>query len=225
VRILLALLALPLLLLACALVAYRVPMPASLSGSRDLVAAVAAGIAGIGYLLGLGAYLLGSLRRSARALDPILEPLGLIGGPYAGFGRRYTGVLEGQEVEVRYLPAHRLQPARLDLAVEAEIGVRMAVGRQRPLLDCRDCPRLALGDEFPYRVYARDEHAARRLLSGTAPRRALDRLMDVPGAPTLYIQPGQAWLRARPWRTAALPREAGPEIDGWLRALVRLASR
>jgi hypothetical protein len=210
VHILLWLLIVPIVLVICVTTAYRVPLPAALSGSRDLVAAISAGLLGMGYLLALAIYLLWLLRRSAQALDPVLEPLGLVGRGYAGFGRQYIGVLEGRAVEVRYFPAQAIRAARLDLVVEAQTGKRMAVGRRRPLLDCRDCPRLDLGEAVPYQVYAQDDLAARRWFADPEVRAALDRLMRAEGSPTLYVLPDRIWLRVQPWGVA------GAEIEAWL---------
>jgi hypothetical protein len=217
-RILLVLLILPILLLVCALLAYRVPLPAALSGSRDLVAAITAGLAGAGYLLALVAYLLVVVRRSSRALDPVLEPLGLVARGHLVFGRRYAGVLDGRPIQVRYLPAQAMWPARLDLTVESGLGTRMAVGSRRPLLDCRDCLPLHLGEDLPYRVYAQDQRAARDLFADRAVRAIVDRLMDARGGPELYVQPGRTWFRVQ-------PRHPAPaEIKGWLSDLVSLSS-
>jgi hypothetical protein len=217
VRILLALLALPILLLLCILTAYRAPLPASLNGARDLVAAIAAGLAGAGYLLARLFYLFWFVRRSARALDPILQPMGLIRSATTGFGRRYTGVIDGRAVKVRYTPAYALSAPRLDLMVEAQLGTRMAVSRQRPLLDCRDCPQVDLGEGVPYQVYAQDAQMARRLLADPAAVDALDRLMGAEGVAELYVQPDRVWFRAR------LRSLKEAEIESWLKELVRLA--
>jgi hypothetical protein len=218
VRILLLLLVLPVLLLLCILTVYRLPLPPLLSGSRDLVAALSAGLVGIGYLLALTFYLLWSLRHSAQALDPVLEPLGLVGRGYAGFGRQYAGVLEGRAVEVRYFPAQAMRAARLELAVEAQTGTRIAVGWQRPLLDCRDCPQLDLGGGALYRVYAQDPLAARQWLADPETRATVDRLMDAEGTPVLYVQPERLWFRVHPWQAAVR------QIEDWLDDLLLLAS-
>jgi hypothetical protein len=210
------LLVLPVLLLACILIAYRAPLPGAVSASRDLVAAVTAGLAGAGYLLGLAVYLLLSLRRSARALDPRLEALGLTGHAHGGFGRQYVGELAGRPVEVRFLPAQAMRPARLDLFFTAQGQTRMAVGWQRPLLDCRDCKQVDLGPEVGYSVFAEDPETTRELLAGPNLRPVLDRLMEVEGEPVLYVQPDRLWYRVRPWSLE------GAEVEGWLRALARL---
>jgi hypothetical protein len=222
VRILFTLLALPVLLLLCALAAYRVPLPAALGGSRDLVAAAAAGLLGLGYLAGLLAYLSLFLRRAGRALDPVLTPSGLVAGWEFPLGRRYSGTLDGRGVEVRYRPAYALQPARLDVTVDAQPGQRLAAsaGPQRPLLDCRDCPRLDVPELGSVRVYARDEARARALLARPEAQAALVRLLDAPaasGTRELYLQPERVWFRAR------LRRVMEAEVMAWLDDVLLLA--
>jgi len=212
-RLLLLLLILPVLLLCCALTMLWVPLPTSLEGARNQVAAIATGLAGAGYLVGIGVYVIASLWSAGRTLDPALTPLGLIAQPYALFGRQYRGLLRGRPVQVRYLPAQASRPARLDLFVHADLGARIAIGQQRPLLDCCDCPRLASveAEIGPLQVYAQDETQARRLLADETARAALRRLVDDPSSPgrqELYVQPGRIWLRARPWQVGARQVEA-----------------
>jgi len=222
VRILFTLLALPVLLLLCALTVYRMPLPAALDGSRDLVAAVAAGLLGAGYLAGLLVYLALSLRRAGRVLDPVLTPSGLVAGGEFPLGRRYSGTLDGRGVELRYRPAYALQPARLDVTVDAQPGQRLAAsaGPQRPLLDCRDCPRLDVPELGSVRVYARDEARARALLARPEAQEALMRLLEAPGASgtrELYLQPERVWFRAR------LRRVRETEVVAWLDDVLLLA--
>jgi hypothetical protein len=213
VRVFFFLLPLPILILLCALTVYRMPLPAALAGSRDLVAAVAAGLIGMGYLGGLLVYLLFFLRRAGRALDPALAqgslhptwtPLG---------GRHYTGEINGRDVEARYRPAYALQPAHLDVTVHAPLGQRLALstGSQRPLLDCRDCPRIEVPGLPGIRVYAADEFRAHAWLTQAPVQAALARLLapaDGAGVGELYVQPDQIWLRAR-------LRMAESELAAW----------
>jgi hypothetical protein len=222
VRILFTLLALPILILLCALIAYRVPLPAALDGSRDRVAAIAAGLLGVGYLAGLLVYLSLSLRRAGRALDPALTPSGLVAGWEFPLGRRYSGTLDGRDVEVRYQPAYALQPAHLDVTVVAQPGQRLAAsaGPQRPLLDCRDCPRLEVPGLRGVRVYAQDEARAHALLAHPEAQEALVRLLEAPdasGTRALYLQPERVWFRAR------LRRVTETEIVAWLDDVLLLA--
>jgi hypothetical protein len=224
----LLLLLLPVLLFGCALFMLRVPLPASLEGARNPVAAIVTGLVGAACLAGIVVYVIASLRGAGRSLDPVLATLGLAAKPHALYGRQYHGLLQGRRVQVHYLPAQASRSARLDLYLDAAVGTRMAIGRRRPLLDCRDCPRLAspvgdagLGADLgPLRVYAEDETQARRLLADETVRAAIRRLLADPASPgpqELYIQPGRVWLRARPWRIGE------GQIEAWLNALLALA--
>jgi hypothetical protein len=118
---------------------------------------------------------------------------------------------------VRYFAGQALHAARLDIAVEAEPGTRMAVGRQRPLLDCRDCPQLEGIEGVSYQVYAEDAVAARRWLANPGVRATLDPLMGGRGGPELYVQPDRLWFRIRP------RHDVRAETVDWVQALVRLA--
>lgn len=224
-RVLLLLLLLPVLLFCCALLMLMAPLPASLEGTRNTAAAIATGLVGAAYLAGIVVYAIASLRRAGRSLDPVLTPLGLAAKPHALHGRQYHGLLRGRPVQVHYLPAQANRSACLDVTVTADLGTRpgfrMAIGRQRPLLDCRDYPRLEVEPDLgPLHVCAQDETQARRLLADARVRDAIRCLLADPASPgpqELYIQPGRIWLRARPW-----PIGEG-QIEAWLDALLALA--
>jgi hypothetical protein len=219
-RILIALLALPVLLLLCILTVYRMPLPAALDGSRDLTAAVVAGFLGLGYLAGLLVFVLASLRRAGRALDPALFPLGFVPESTFSLQRGYAGQLDGRTVEIRYHPAYALQPATLDLTVRAQPGQRLAAstGLQRPLLDCRDCPRVEVSGLPGIQLYAADEAHARAWLAHPAVQPALLCALDGPGVRELYLQADRVWLRAH-------LRMPGDEIAAWMKdALPALAA-
>jgi hypothetical protein len=169
------------------------------------MAAVMTGTLGIGYLIGLAVYAVSIPLRSARALDPVFVSRGLIPGNYMVFGRQYHGHVQGRQVDVDYMPAQMLQPALLNISVAAQLDLRMAVGEQRPLLDCRNCPRVDL-DELGLghlHIYAQDVAWARTLLADPANRATIHRLMGDQGEHGLrqvYLQPGKVWLRAHPSR-------------------------
>lgn len=86
--------------------------------------------------VGLAVYVASSFLRAGRILDSVLTPIGLVSGSYPVFGRRYHGVIEGREMEVYFVPSQGVRPAQLNVYVGADPGTRMAIGRQRPLLDC-----------------------------------------------------------------------------------------
>jgi hypothetical protein len=128
--------------------------------------------------------------------------MGLVSERYLAFWGRYRGAVDGRDVEMIALPGYGVRSPQVDLRVAAPLGFRMAVGRQRPLLDCRECPLLNL--ESPewagFRIYAGDAERARRLLEDLASAAALQRLMDrseIPGLVEAYVQPERIWLRVR----------------------------
>jgi hypothetical protein len=201
VRILIFFLVLPVLVFVCALIVYRMPLPARLDGSRDLIAAIAAGLTGMGALAGLVVYLLVSLRHASRILEPTLTGLGL-DARWSLLGRRYTGTLAERSTRVTYRPAFALQPARLDVSMAAQLDQRLAAGTgpQRPLLDCRDCPRLEVPGLPGIGIYAPDEARTRAWLDRPGVEPALFRALGglgVSGTSELYLQPERLWLRAR----------------------------
>jgi hypothetical protein len=212
------------LLLACALIVLWVPLPGPFpppfSDGRNLLVAIVTGILGIGTIVGLAVYVVSSFLRAGRGLDPTLEAMGLVSERYLAFGRRYRGAVDGRDVEVTALPGYGVHSPQADLRVTANLAFRMAVGRQRPLLDCRDCPLLEL--EPPkwagLQIYAGDAERARRLLDDPASAAALQRLIgEAPGLIEVYVQPERIWLRAR------IHAVTGVRVQRWFDDLLALA--
>jgi len=206
-RILWLLLALPILLFLCALIGMWLPLPQpfppALSSGRNLTSAIVTGILGAGYIMGLAVYVVASFLRAGRILDPVLASREMASKSYRGFGRQYHGVLEGREVAVYFLPAQGVSPALLNVYVEADLGTRVAIGRQRPLLDCRDGARLEVaGTELEeLQVYAQEEESASHLLTDAVSSAAIARLLVAPqgyGFREIYLQPERVWLRMQP---------------------------
>ena len=167
------------------------------------MAAIAIGILGAGYLIGLTVFVIASSRRASHALDPVFTSAGLASESYLLFGRRCRGAIQGRHVEVTFVPSQGVSAAQINVYVSTSLGTRVAIARRKPLLDCGDCPRVNLGEALlgGFQVYSRDGEYARRLLADTKVRSALQRLLDggdVVGSREVYLQPERAWLRARP---------------------------
>jgi hypothetical protein len=151
VRIILLILIPPLILFACVLVALWVPLPRPfpppLGQTRNLVAAIAVGVLGIGYLVGLAVYAILSFLQAGRALDPILAPMGFTSQSHGVFGRAYHGSVEGRGVDIDYMPARVPGLAVLNIHVSADLGTRMAIVERPPSSDVHAergvCPRFA----------------------------------------------------------------------------------
>jgi hypothetical protein len=205
-RILLLIVVPPLLIIFCALVLMWIPLPrplpAPLSSARNLMAAAIAGLLGVGYLFGLVVYVVGSTSRAGQSLDPELRRMGLEPEGYMLIGRRYRGDVGGRQVEVTYLPPAALQPAHLDIRVEANSGMRAAFGRTRPLLDCQDCPLLVVDDPGweNVQVYTQDDAGVRGLVADPTSGAAIRRLVgsaESQRSRDVYLQPQRVWTRVR----------------------------
>ena len=225
-RILLLILVPPVLFLLCALAILWIPLPQPFpppfSGERNRISAITTGILGAMYVVGLAAYVITSVLRAGRILDPVLVPAGLASKSYLVFGRQYHGMIQSREVRVYFVPPQGISPAQLTVHVFASPGTRMSIGQKRSLLNGTDCTQLnakelGLGH---LQVYARDEESARTLLADPATRAALRRLVDdqeAPGSREVYLQPKSVWMRARPRRITE------GQLRQWLDDLLVLA--
>lgn len=226
-RRLLAMLVPPLVALGLALAVMWLPLPAPFpitgSDSRTRAAAVAMGVLGIAYLAGLAVVLVSWIGGASRSLDGALLPMGLIPQRHLLVGRRYGGMVQGRSVEVEHTPSVALQPALLNIHVAAESDRRMAIGRTRPLLDCRRCARVQTSapELAGLHVYAEDVEWSREFLADARNQQLVGELIalrGISGTTELYFQPGRIWLRACP--RAGRARAA---IEGWIEGLVALA--
>ena len=209
-RLLFHILILPIFILVCAVVMMWLPLPdflpPALSRGRNQLAAVVTGVLFMGNLVWTALYVIGSLLQHSRAVDEAFSPLGLEGQSYLLFGRQYHGLVEGRQVDVTFVKGR--WSATLNIYVVADIDTRVAIGAKRPLLDCRECPRLSLGDSDlrHVQIFAQDEAWTRGLLADLEARGALSRLMAGQkslGQGELYLQPGRIWLNSHPSRVDA----------------------
>ncbi|MFL7791992.1 MAG: hypothetical protein AB8I69_07615 [Anaerolineae bacterium] len=220
--ILLPLLILFVLALAIILIPLPHPFPETKSPERNRVAAVAIGVLGAAYLVGLTVYVVSWFLQVGQALDSTLVPLGLTSESYMGFGRQYHGEIEGRQVDITYQSAQTIKPAMLNIYVSASTETRAALGPGKPLLDCRDCPEVKI--ETPQlsqlHVVAQDETWMRRLLADPANAVTANRLLGDQGTlglRELYLQPDRIWLRAHPRQSTE------NQFRQWLADLLTLA--
>jgi hypothetical protein len=144
------------------------------------------------------------------------------------FGRRYRGHVEGREIEADYMPSQVGKPSLLNVYVESDVDTRMAIGTQRPLLDCADCLYVNADekDMDHLHILARDESWARGLLGRNGNGDVLLRLMhdqEALGKREIYFQPDRIWLRAHP-TTQVTEVDLQQWFDGAL-ALAQAAER
>jgi hypothetical protein len=226
VRIILLILLPPIILFVFALAMIVTPLPhpfpEAQSPERNRMAAITTGVLGAAYLVGLTVYAVSWFLQAGQALDSSLVPLGLTSEGYMGFGRQYRGEIKGRQVDVTYQPAQMIKPALLNIYVSTNAGTQAALGPGKPLLDCRDCPKVAV--ETPglsqLHVAAQDEAWMRGLLADPANAAAASRLLgnqETLGLRELYIQPDRIWLRAHPKQVTE------DQFQHWLDDLLTLA--
>ena len=193
---------------------------AGLGRTRTAIAAITTGVLGLGYVVGIGVYLVAFVRQAGRVLEPVLLSRGLSMQADVGVGQSYRGQVEGRTVQVSFVPGRALDRSLLNVYVSADAGTRAAIGVQRPLLDCQECPLVDWADLTGLQAAAEDEGWVRRWLSAPEHRAVLEGMLGAgagDGTRELYVQPERLWLRAR------LQRVDPSQVSAWLDALLLLA--
>jgi hypothetical protein len=225
-RLVLLIFLIPIFLFLLALAMLWVPLPAPLpvvsSSGRNLLAAVCTGVVGLVLLGGVAVYTVNYIRRAGHWLDRVFPSPAYTFRPFMVAGRQYQGAEQGRRVEANYIPAARVQPALLNLYVDAESKISAAIGTKRPIMDCRDCPRVEnLGcDLDELLIYSADPEWIRRYLDNSTIRNIIiDMLVEKgPGMRELYIQPDKIWLRSHP--SSGISAE---QVRRWCSDLLELA--
>lgn len=199
------------------------PFPDPLSADRSLMAAVITGILGLGYLVGMVFYVASRFRKASRRMDSVFTVKGLRPESYMLFGRRYFGFLNEIPVDVNFIPARGVQRSLLNIYLNVNNDVRLAIGTGKGLLDCRDCPQVTV--EYPefrdLRIFSNDGTWLHNLLRTSLVRTHFSNILkdqSVKGLREVYFIPGKIWLRALP-----TSRVMVDDINQWLDSLMILA--
>jgi hypothetical protein len=226
-RVLLLLLLLPILLVICALIALSLPLPPSMppawTSDRNAIAAVATGLTAMAYVVGVGLFAVRRILRASRLFDTLLDSAGLAPARQQGLWRCYQGRLQGKTATARLSPGFEFQPWRIDVAIDAELNFRIAIGSRRPLLDCRGVPRLSLSNDTldACHVHADDAKTAKCLLQEQDVQDALTGLLAEwahTNSWEIYLRPEGVWARIRTYRPSH------DMLERWLDRLSRLTT-
>jgi len=226
--LLLVLFLFPVILFACILVGLTLPLPEpfppALSQGRNVAVAIMTCFVGLVYVVGVGVYLIYWLTHPGVSFDRAFSTAGLDAVRHGAFASRYSGTMQGRSATATLQPAFKVQPWRLDVVISVDLppDVRIAMGRTRPLLDCRGAPELTFADSsFAHcRIYAVNEQQARRLLEEPAVRNAAVRLLaelQTISSWEIYVQPDRIWARVRAYRVGE------DRLTRWLEVLSELA--
>ncbi len=198
------------------------PFPERLGKTRNLIAAIGAGIFGLLWLVALGVSVVAAFRKAGRAFESAMVALGLTAQSHMGVGRRYRGVIGGHAVDAEFVPARMLQWPLLGITVTANVGAEMFVGAQAPPLGGVGRQRVQIeGDALgELQVFAGDGDAARRLLCSVNPQIFADLLGEQrqEGLRELHVRPDRIYLRCHPTGQVSDER-----VSQWVGHLLALA--
>jgi hypothetical protein len=158
-------------------------------------------------VIGLAVWAVGENLKPGRVLDGQMASRGYSAGGWMVFGRRYEGRRRGRRVEVECFPDRSGAPGLVQVFVPAAGCRRMALGRERPLLDCRGCPEVGAQDLVSGELVVLSEDAAwaRGALAAPGSAERLARLLlgqEPPGFRELYVQRDRLWFRCHPRRVS-----------------------
>jgi hypothetical protein len=226
-KIILAMFLFPILLLGVALLLIYVPLPRPFPEAgghdRNFMAAIITGVFGMVGVISLMVYVTYGYLNTGRVLDTVFSSRGLTTSSYLVFGRQYEGQLDGRQVLVQFTPPRSPTKGLLNIWVQIDLNQHMAIGMNRPLLDCSDCKQLdvsALG-LGQIQVFAADLDWSRNFLAEPTNLDLVNHLMEDAegwGMQEIYLQPGWVWLHARP-----LSNDLIANVDLWFENVMNLA--
>jgi hypothetical protein len=213
----------PVLICGIALLLLWLPLPPALSKNRNLIAAIATGLLGMGYLIAVLVGVISVVRDADPRLDEVCAAYGWSARGYSLGGRQCDGKFQGRAVTLRLQPGQGARRAVLDIFVAAQPPVKMAWGMRKPLLGCEGCTRITVDgwEDSALQVYAEDPVWANDWLAGEMVRAVAMRVVAEPervGYREVALQPERVWLRGHPSGTAD-----AQTIKGWLEDALLLA--
>jgi len=179
------------------------PLPPALSHGRNLLVAVLTGIAGLIYVVSIGVFIVRLFKNTAKFLDAVLIPAGFQAKAYLWIGSQYSGTYNGNSIRVHYISNQGFRPAILNIRIKTQMDMRLAIGLERPILDCTDCPRIHLHDvhDETFHIYGDQDSQTVQYLQSPGMAEHINFLLADQrhlGLRELYIQPDQIWLRSHP---------------------------
>lgn len=226
-RLLLLMLILPIVLAMWVVIVLAVPLPAAFpsawSDGRNMLAAISAGLLGIGGMVGIAGFAVGQVLRAGSSLDAAFEALGLAPAGHRAFARHFEGVLGGRRATATLHPPFQLQPWRLTVSVDARPRVRLALGKHGPLVNSCKLPRIRLDDREleACRVHAANQESGRQMVTSPAFRSGLKFFLETlvqPGTLEIHLESERIRLRLRAYRMQE------EQVRQWLEGLAQLTA-
>lgn len=197
------------------------PFPESFSNGRNLIAAITTGIIAAIWLFIYTVRVIRYFVTKGRLLDDALNSRHFKQSSYLLFGRRYIGEIRKRRIDIQFLPAHRGEPAKLEIFIQANNDFKGSVGVRRSVVYRERFAEIeTAGTPFEgLRVFTNNESIARQRLFDDRIATLFQRLIK-PSARLPYreinIQTGRIWYHVR------LHNISSSELLEWLDDLVEL---
>jgi hypothetical protein len=182
---------------------YLYSPPRYLLKGYDQLNAIIVGVLGIIFLLWLSYYLFSLVTEISLSFEPVMKEAGLSSERYLIFGRRYQGEINGKNIGVNFIPSTGLRPALLNIIVKPiEIGTKLAIVQDKPLLDCKNCKLITGFEELDgIKVFAQDEKMATEYLQDSKIKNIIFSLMHDQSSRSLreiYFKSSEVLFRIHP---------------------------
>lgn len=141
------------------------PFPAAMSSERNFLAAFLTGLLGMFMLISLAVSLVVSIKHGGSLLDQPLEKMGLHKTRYMLLGKRYSGIIDEEKVEITYFTPFQRQKGKLEIRIEESFPAEIVFTETRPRIYCRNCEPIDI--ETPVddlKVFAESPALAERFL-------------------------------------------------------------
>jgi len=215
----------PVILLVIAITCYVIPLPDSFlqswTSNRNLFAATVTGLFGLASLVWLPFYLGRILWQGAESFTLPFSEKGLVLRKSNYFARYYKGLIAGIPTEIILRPSYRLEPWRIEIAMQISTGTYLAIGNKKPLLTKSDCKPIISNDARLSDLYffALDDKSAKRYLLNSEVQGALEVFCSNTDNVTgweIYLEPDQVWASIRTYHPDY------NKVIGWLESLFKL---
>jgi len=178
IRILALLLLIPIIIILIAVLINIIPLPYFLDDSRQLIAAVLAGIVSFIYLVGITIYIINSFRRLGRVFDKIAEDIGLRKQDFRYFGKRYKGILQDRDLVIEYFPPRFIQGALLNIYLSCSQKIPAVISKKAPILESRAGKDPAYELEYGFHVFSPDRKDISKIFSDSTFLNAVNKILQ-----------------------------------------------
>jgi hypothetical protein len=177
IRILFLMLLIPVIIVFIALLINIIPLPYFLDDSRQLLAAIIAGIISFLYLVFITIYIIYSFRRMGRIFDKTAREIDLKKQDFLYFGKKYKGNWHNREIVIEYFPPRVIQGALLNIYLFARPTILAVISKKAPLIDYKAGKKQLIEMKYGFNVYSSEYEGIRKIFSDNIFSNALYKIL------------------------------------------------